>query len=127
MGIRDLPAFLAGREPARELVRGFIRAKVRGQQRGPAAVILWRLFFASLATAVTIGLASLGQFFATAPEWISLTLEPLSLLLLPGFAVALMTAGLHDLDPSIIVQASIIFYLIFFYVWLTWQSRRKAR
>lgn len=127
MGIRGLPAFLAARELAREIVRGLIRAKVRGQQRGPAAVILWRLFLASLATAVTIGLASLGQFFTTAPEWISLTLEPLSLLLLPGFTVALITAGLHDLDTSIIVQVSIGFYLIFFYVWLTWRSRRKAR
>lgn len=127
MGIKSLPAFQAARELAREIVREFIHAKDRGQLRGPAAVIFWRLFVAFLATVVTIGLASLGQFFTTAPEWISITLEPLSLLLLPGFTVALFTAGLHDLDPSIIVQVSIVFYLIFFYGWLSWRSRRKAR
>ena len=88
---------------------------------------MWRLFIAFLATVTVVGLASLGEFFATAPEWISITLEPLSLLLMPGFVVALLAAGLHDLDPSIIVQVSIIFYLIFFYVWLSWRSRRKAR
>ncbi len=69
----------------------------------------------------------MGEFFATAPEWISIILEPLSLLLMPGFAVALVATGIHDLDPSTIVQVSIVFYLIFFYVWLSWRARRKAR
>lgn len=118
MGIRGLRSF--------PVLREFLRAKVRGRRHGPVADIVWRLFVAFLATVATISLASLGEFFATAPEWISITLEPLSLLLMPGFAIALLAAGPHDLDPSIIVQVSIVFYLALFYWLLSWREWRRG-
>ena len=113
--------------PGLPVVREFLRAKVRGRRHGPVAVVLWRLLVAGLWTVAAVGLATMGLFFSTAPQWVSLALEPLSLLLMPGFVVGLVLAGPHDLDPAVIMQATIIFYMVLFFVLLSWRWKRRAR
>jgi membrane protein DedA with SNARE-associated domain len=57
-----------------------------------------------------------------------LIFEPLSLLLLPGMAVGVSVTGPHDLDPKMVVEASVIFYFVLFLAaleWRTWRQRRR--
>ena len=104
------------------------RAFLRGQAKrhGPWREFLWRAFFAAGATALLISLAFFGLWVAIGPEWLGLLLEPLSLFLLPGFLVSVVVAGPHDLDPRVIVVASILLYFAAFY-WLLRRHERTVR
>jgi len=88
-----------------------------------------RVLMASAATAVVVGLASAGLLFSTARESVSLVLEPMSLMLMPGLLFGLYQAGPHDLDPRVILGASVGFYFMFFFSVLEWRawSRRRRR
>ena len=95
---------------------------------GLAASTLWvnaRRLMMALVLSGALTVAATSSLYVTAePKWISLLLEPLSLLLFPGVAIAMATAGRDDFSPDAVVEASAVFYLVCVYVWLLWRSRR---
>ena len=101
--------------------RVFLRAQAL--QHGPWREFAWRACFAAGATALLISLALFGLWTADGPEWLGLAFEPLSLFLLPGFFISVLVAGAHDLDPFMIVVASVLLYFAAFY----WLLRRRER
>jgi cbb3-type cytochrome oxidase subunit 1 len=89
-----------------------------------------RLLYTAAATAVVVIVGGTAMLFNTAPEWISVIVEPLSLLLVPGLVAGMVESGPHSLDPSIIVDASVIFYFVVFFVFFearAWRRRRRRR
>ncbi len=101
---------------------------LRGQasRHGTWREVLWRSLFAGTATALLIWLALFGLWVATGPEWLGLSLEPLSLFLLPGFVLSVLIAGPHDIDPRVIVVASAVMYFVAFYWLLRRRSHQRA-
>jgi hypothetical protein len=83
-----------------------------------------RLALALVSTAALVGLAVAAIYVTTAPAVISLTLEPFSLLLLPGLVASIVLAGPHDFSPSLVIYVSFAFYLALIYAGLTLWSRR---
>lgn len=67
--------------------------------------------------------ATSALFSTTLPAAVSLAVEPLSLLLMPGLFVALATAGSHDIEPNVILRISAIFYFLFFCIVLLRRPR----
>ena len=57
----------------------------------------------------------------------SLLVEPISLLLMPGLLVSLAAAGPHDYKPNLVAIWSFVFYFIFFYVATGWFVHHRAR
>jgi hypothetical protein len=98
-----------------------------GRNLGRFAEFMWRVVLAGVAAAVVVGLASVGMLFSTAPEWLSLIFEPLSLLFLPGLLVDMVQVGPHDLAPAVVVQASVAIYFVLFLGALEWRARRQRR
>ena len=98
-----------------------------GNRLGSFAAFMLRLVLAGVFTAAVIGIASFGLLFATAPEWASLIFEPLSLLLMPGLGIAMALSGPHDLEPSVVVTASIVVYFLLFLGLLEWRAWRRRR
>jgi hypothetical protein len=98
-------------------------------QRGPVpfAAFLLRVVLAGVFTAALVWIASVAMLLDTAPAWVSLVFEPLSLFLLPGLVVAMVTAGKHDLNPSVVVAASGVFYFVCFLVALERRACRRRR
>ena len=86
-----------------------------------------RVLIAATAAALVVGMASAGLLFSTAPERISLILEPMSLMLMPGLLFGIYEAGPHDLNPKVILWASGVFYFLFFLVVLEWWARHRQR
>jgi hypothetical protein len=91
----------------------------------PPAHILSRAACAILCASLVVGAAVAAGFLTTAPKIISLMLEPISLLLMPGLVVSILTSGPHDYSPHIVTVVSLIFYALFFYAALHWISRRR--
>jgi len=98
-----------------------------GRNLGRFAGFMWRVVLAGVAAAVVVGLASVGMLFSTAPEWLSLIFEPLSLLFLPGLLVDMVQLGPHDLAPAVVVQASVAIYFVLFLGALEWRATRQRR
>jgi hypothetical protein len=69
--------------------------------------------------------ATASLYLTAAPKWISLLLEPLSLLLLPGLVLAMVAAGKQDFSPEVVVEAAAVFYLLCVYGWLLWRARSR--
>jgi hypothetical protein len=90
-------------------------------------LLVARAALSMLYSAVLVGLAVATVFLTTEPPLLSYLLEPVSLLLLPGLMVSLMAAGAHDFNASTVLYASFVWYIVFFYLLLTWRYRRKAR
>ena len=82
------------------------------------------LLVAGLATIVLMLAGTSALYVTSAPAWVSLLVEPFSLLLLPGLMVALVTSGSHDFAPEAVIAVSAAFYVGFIYVALL---RRAAR
>jgi len=80
-----------------------------------------------LCAAVLVGGAVAAVYATTMPASISLVVEPLSLLLLPGLVFSILAAGAHDFAPETVIYASFVWYLVFFYLIFTWRYRRRAR
>jgi len=91
----------------------------------PPARILTRAARAILCAGLLVGTAIAANFLTTAPKSISLILEPISLLLMPGLVVSILTAGPHDYSPLTVAGVSLLFYAIFFYAALHWLARRR--
>ncbi len=71
--------------------------------------------------------ACAGLFVSTEREIVALTVEPFSLLLMPGLLVALIVADQHDFSAHIVLVASACFYGVFFYVALSrWRGWRRG-
>ena len=84
----------------------------------------WRRVLLSAAiSAVLMYVATEAMYVTTAPKLISLVVEPLSLLLMPGLVGAIVVAGAHDFTPGSVLFLSAIFYFAFFYGALTWLSK----
>jgi hypothetical protein len=90
--------------------------------------MLWtharRMLIALACSAVLTAAATTALYVTAAPKWISLLLEPLSLLLLPGLAIAMVVAGRQDFSPQAVIEASALFYLLCAYAWLLWRVAR---
>jgi hypothetical protein len=100
--------------------------------RGLSPVISFALnmMLAGIATIVVVMIGATAMLFNTAPEWLSLIVEPLSLILLPGLCVGLAGTGPHDLEPHLVVDASVLFYFLLFlflFQLRTWRRRRRRR
>jgi len=81
---------------------------------------------ATLLTAVLMAVATAAIFVTTAPKWVSLAIEPVSLILLPGLIVSVVLAGPHDFSPWIVVWVSSGLYFVSFYGALWLRARRAA-
>jgi hypothetical protein len=91
----------------------------------PLFQILIRAAFAMLCAVLVVGAAILATNLTTAPKSVSLLLEPISLLLMPGLLASILTAGPHDYSPHTVANVSFVFYAVFFYGALHWLSRRR--
>jgi hypothetical protein len=84
-----------------------------------------RIGLSLLLAAMLLGIGMAGMFVSAAPRWVSLLLEPLSLLLMPGLLVAILVAGAHDFGPVVVVVGSAVFYTALVYTALgRWKARR---
>ncbi len=93
-------------------------------QRNTWSAVLIRIFQATLCASILVAIASAANFLTTAPKFISLLFEPLSLLLIPGLLASLLVAGPHDYNPLLVFQVSLVFYIVVFYWGLNWRARR---
>ena len=84
-----------------------------------------RLLLSALAAAVLLGAAYSGMFVAMAPRLISESVEPLSLLLLPGLVFAIISAGPHDFQPETVFKASALFWFLAAFLFFTWRARTR--
>ena len=80
------------------------------------------LLAATVVTIVLMIAASAALYVTSAPEWLSLLLEPFSLLLLPGLVVAFATSGSHDFPPNLVIAVSAAVYLVLIYAVLLWRA-----
>ena len=78
---------------------------------------------AALLTAVLVSVATAAMYVTSAPSFISLLVEPFSLLLMPGLVVAVILAGAHDFTPGSVLFIASAFYLVFFW----WALPRIAK
>jgi hypothetical protein len=102
----------------------FVPEELGGKGLGPFAGFMLRVVLAGAATALVVWVAAAAMLFTTAPAYVSLIVEPLSLLLLPGLAVGVYVTGPHELDPKMVVEGSVIFYFVCFLVGLEWRAFR---
>jgi hypothetical protein len=98
-----------------------------GRGLSPFAGFMLRLVLAGVFTGALVLIASVAMLFDTAPAWLSMIVEPLSLFLLPGLALAVATAGQRDLDAAVVVEASVAIYFWCFLVVLEWRAFRQRR
>ena len=73
-----------------------------------------RILGAALLTGFVMVIGCVALFFTTAPRALSLAVEPISLLLMPGLVISLATAGSHDIPPEQILRVSSAVYFLFF-------------
>ena len=94
------------------------------------AAFALRLLMALTATATVVAVGSAALLCERAPAAVSLVLEPLSLVLLPGLVYGIVRANEHALKTQEMFYASLAFYLCFFFLLfecLAWERRRAAR
>jgi len=85
-----------------------------------------RYFLAAILATIVLVVAGTSALYVTsAPAWVSLLVEPFSLLLLPGLMVALVTSGSHDFAPEAVIAVSAAFYVGFIYVALLLRAARR--
>jgi hypothetical protein len=102
-------------------------ARLGGKGLPPYLAVVRRMMLAAIATAAVVLIASAAMLFNTAPKWLSLTFEPLSLFLLPGLAVDALAVSPHDLDPTLVIEGCVLFYFLAFFGFLQWRSRALQR
>ena len=75
-----------------------------------------RLLLAAALSAGLVALALTGMTVTSAPKWVSLSIEPFSLLLLPGAVFAWAEAFYNKLDFSgaTVIRVSLLFYFFVF-------------
>jgi hypothetical protein len=85
----------------------------------------WYFLAASLATIVLMLAGTAALYVTSAPAWLSLLIEPFSLVLLPGLVFALATSGSHDFAPEAVIAISAVFYVGLLYAVLLWRASRR--
>ena len=101
----------------------------RGRRHGSRLPFVLRVVVAGMLTAVVIGAACAGMLCTRGPEWLSLSVEPLSLLLLPGLLVGIAASGPHELDTPLILDSATLFYFGLFVAGLeahAWRQRKRV-
>ncbi len=102
------------------------------------AGFLRRLLLSATASVVLLTVASATMFLTSWPAWLSLLLEPFSLLLTPGVLGSMLFTHTHDYTSGAIVLSNLAFYFpVFFCMLWVWDreagrsggsgSRRKTR
>lgn len=87
-----------------------------------------RIALSAFFSLALVSLSLAGLFVTSAPEFISLLVEPFSLLLLPGVLLSIIPTGDHrDYPPDAAAYASLLFYFIVFYTALWLRERYKRR
>ncbi len=84
-----------------------------------------RLLLSALTSAALLAVAYSGMFVAMAPRWLSESIEPLSLLLLPGLLFAIASVGPHDFKPEAVLKASALFWFLVSFLLYTWRARTR--
>jgi len=102
-------------------------AQLGGKGLPPYLSVVRRMLLAAIATAALVSMACAAMLLNTAPKWISLIFEPLSLFLLPGLAVDSLAVSPHDLDPTLVIEGCVVFYFLVFFGFLQWRSRALQR
>ncbi len=82
----------------------------RSRLRVSRLELLLRLLTSFFIAVTLAGLGLAGSLLASAPRPLSLILEPLCLLLLPGIAPALAVAGSHDFSPNVLLACALLIY-----------------
>ncbi len=83
------------------------------------------LLLSAVVAAAILALACSGMFVAMAPRLISESVEPLSLLLLPGLLFAIASVGPHDFQPETVLQTSALFWFLIAFLFFTWRARNR--
>ncbi len=91
-----------------------LRAAQRSALQKLSAIAL-RLLLSAFCSCALVAVAVSALFVTSAPESISMLTEPVSLLLMPGLMIAMLSANLHDYSPFVVIQGSLIFYCVLFY------------
>ncbi len=87
-----------------------------------------RAILALLLAAAIVALASAALYVTSAPPVVSLLVEPISLLLLPGLLVALVAAEPHDFTAmSVLVWSMLVYTPVSFFALRRWTSARMRR
>ncbi len=89
--------------------------------------VVLHLLLAALTAALIMGIGLSGMLVAMAPRLLSECVEPLSLLLLPGLFIAIVSAGTHDFLPEVVVRAAAIFWFLAAFLFFTWRARTPNR
>ena len=88
--------------------------------------IVFRLLLSAVTTAAILAVALSGMFVAMAPRLISESIEPLSLLLLPGLLFAIASVGPHDFKPDTVVKVAALFWFVTAFFFLTWRAHTRS-
>jgi hypothetical protein len=97
-----------------------------------ARMALWVVVSVAGGVAVTTA-ALLALFVTTWPKWLSLLVEPISLLLTPGVIASMLFTGHHDYLAGPTLIGNLAFYALFFLglllgrEWIARDRRRGTR
>jgi hypothetical protein len=87
---------------------------------------LWRVLLSVLGAGVLMSLASAALFVTSAPKWVSLLVEPFSLLLVPGVAFSMLFTKAHDYTQWEILRGAFGFHVVVLYFLLRWWDGQKG-
>lgn len=88
--------------------------------------ILARLLLSVLSAVSLLAVATLGMFMTSAPAPVSLLLEPLSLLYMPGVLFGMALHLGKEVSSLQILVASLGVYVVFVFLWLSLRARRRG-
>ena len=88
--------------------------------------IVWRVVLSVALAAVLIGVGSAALFVTSAPKWVSLAVEPLSLVLTPGVAISMAFTKAHDYKQWEILRGAFGFDALVVYGLLWWRDGRRS-
>ncbi len=95
--------------------------------------VVWRIALSVVVAAVAIAAGSAALFVTSAPKWISILVEPFSLVLTPGVAISMIFTKAHDYTQWEILRGAFGFYVVLLYGLLWWLgvprslARRQSR
>jgi hypothetical protein len=87
--------------------------------------VLLGLALSAIASGLIVLAGALALFAASLPRWLSLALEPVSLLLAPGVVASIVLSRVHDYKEETILRGDLIFYFLLVFVLLCGWDRRR--
>ena len=89
-----------------------------------------RLALTAVGSVGLVALGTMASFVTTWPKWLSMSVEPFSLLLLPGVFSSMIFHESHDYVYDRILKGSSEFYVVVLYMllwrWDRWVVRRRV-